>query len=70
MKGSSEKALAVALESLTQRKAQNLNVLDLRGRSPMTDYFVICHGESERQVRSLAETLIELGELELRDLCR
>ena len=36
-------------------------VLDLRGVSPITDYFVIATGSSDRQMRSVADDLVELG---------
>ena len=34
-------------------------VLDLRGLSDITDYFVICHGTSERQVVAIADAIEE-----------
>jgi ribosome-associated protein len=34
-------------------------VLDLRGLSDVTDYFVICHGSSDRQVLAIAEAIEE-----------
>lgn len=37
-------------------------VLDLHGVSPVTDYFVIATGISDRQMRSVAEDIIEYGE--------
>jgi len=40
-------------------------VLDLRGRSDVTDYFLICHGNSERQVRAIVETIEERLDREL-----
>lgn len=50
-----ERAVELALE----RKAQDLVVLDLRGISSATDYFVICSGTSDIQVRSIAEHVSE-----------
>ncbi len=50
-------ALAAAVGALSERKAGRLVVIDLRGRVPFADFFVICHGTSERQVRSLAEAV-------------
>lgn len=50
-------ALAAAVGALSERKAGQLVVIDLRGRVPFADFFVICHGTSERQVRSLAEAV-------------
>lgn len=37
-------------------------VLDLRGRSPVTDYFVIATGTSDRQMRTVADDVVELAE--------
>lgn len=34
-------------------------VLDLRGLSDITDYFVICHGTSERQTVAIADSIEE-----------
>jgi ribosome-associated protein len=35
-------------------------VLDVHDTSPFTDYFVICSGENERQLRAIARTLNEV----------
>jgi len=34
-------------------------VLDLRGISDVTDWFVICHGTSDRQVKAVADSVEE-----------
>ncbi len=54
-----EQALAVALRTLAARKAEHLVALDLREMSSFTDFFVICHGNSDRQVKSLVEEVLE-----------
>lgn len=41
-------------EIALDKKAQNLVVLDVQGVSAFTDYFVICHGNSYRQVQAIA----------------
>ena len=41
--------------------AEDIVVLDLRGISPVTDYFVICTGSSSRQLRSIADEMIQYG---------
>jgi len=33
--------------------------LDLRGLSDVTDYFIICHGNSDRQVQAIADGIQE-----------
>jgi ribosome-associated protein len=51
--------LATAVGALAERRAERLIVLDLREKSSFTDFFVICHGSSERQVKSLTEEVVE-----------
>ena len=41
---------------------QNVAVLDVRGISPVTDFFVLATGTSGRQMKSIAEQIEELGE--------
>ena len=41
---------------------RNVAVLDVRGISPVTDFFVIATGSSGRQMRSIAQRIEELGE--------
>ncbi len=45
------------MEAALDKKAENVAVLDLRGRCDFTDYFVICHGTSSRQVLAIAEAV-------------
>jgi ribosome-associated protein len=42
-------------------KCADVTVMDLRGLSPVTDYFVICSGTSDRQMRTATEHAIEYG---------
>jgi len=42
-----------------ERKAGNLVILKVRELSSFTDYFVICSGTSDRQVRSIADHVEE-----------
>jgi ribosome-associated protein len=39
------------------KKAEDIQMLDLRGISTFTDYFVICSGTSEPQLRAIANEL-------------
>ena len=41
--------------------ADDIVILDLRGISPVTDYFVICTGTSNRQLKSLCDDIAEHG---------
>ena len=48
------------------KKAENIVMLDIRGQSIIADYFVICSGTSDRQVRAIAGDIDEqLGKLGL-----
>lgn len=53
------RALAIEAARLAEeRHAEDVLVLDLRGISPVTDYFVIFTGTSDRQMRSVAEEIM------------
>lgn len=51
--------LAHAVEVATERKGQEKLVLDLRGLSDATDYFLLVNGTSDIHVRSIAEGILE-----------
>ncbi|HKJ91948.1 MAG TPA: ribosome silencing factor [Longimicrobiales bacterium] len=53
----SDLARAVALAQ--ERKGRDIMVLDLRGISSATDYFLIVSGTSDMHVRSVAEHIME-----------
>ena len=55
----SEAILASVLESLNDNKAEDIVQIDLRGKTAMGDYMVICSGRSSRQVAALAEKVVE-----------
>ena len=57
-----ERAFAIEVARLAEdRHCTNIVVLDLHDISPVTDYFVICTGTSDRQMRSVADEMIDLG---------
>ncbi|MEJ2216447.1 MAG: ribosome silencing factor [Gemmatimonadota bacterium] len=51
--------LARAVELAQERKGRDVVVLDLRGISSATDYFLIVSGTSDIHVRSVAEHIVE-----------
>jgi ribosome-associated protein len=58
-------------EALLEKKAKDITVLDVRGLTTLTDYFIVCHGTSDTQIGALAssvsqKTKKELGEGEWR----
>ncbi len=52
-------ALRLALDAIQDLKGNQLVVLDLRGLTDATDYFVIASGTSDAHVRGIAESVIE-----------
>ena len=55
----SEELLATVLSQLSDDKAEEIIEIDLRGKSAIGDYMVICSGRSTRQVAALAEKLVD-----------
>ncbi|HMB52873.1 MAG TPA: ribosome silencing factor [Thermoanaerobaculia bacterium] len=47
----------LAVEAADDRQAVDLKVLDLAGVSDFTDFFLICSGNSDRQVQAIAEAV-------------
>ncbi|AFL72997.1 ribosome silencing factor [Thiocystis violascens] len=44
-------------ETLADMKARDVNVMDVRGKTAITDYMVVASGTSDRHVKAIAETV-------------
>lgn len=44
-----------------EHNAENITVMDLRGMSPVCDFFVVCSGTSDRHRRTIADMIAEHG---------
>lgn len=53
----SDKLLNIAVDAAENKKAEDIISLNMQGISDMTDYFVVCHGNNERQVQSIAKAV-------------
>jgi ribosome-associated protein len=53
------KQIELAIHAADDKKAVDLTVLDLRKAAGFTDYFVICSGTNPRQVRAIADSVLE-----------
>jgi len=62
--------LARVLASLDDDKAEEVVQIDLRGRSDIADYMVICSGRSTRQVATIAEKLVDRLKADLGLICK
>ena len=47
----------LVLDTLDDMKARDIQVLDVRGKTAVTDYMVIASGTSDRHVKAIAETV-------------
>ena len=43
----------------SQKKAEDIVILDMRGMVNFCDYFVICSGDSQRQLHAIADSVHE-----------
>ncbi|NCU19252.1 ribosome silencing factor [Candidatus Falkowbacteria bacterium] len=66
----SETLLARILASLDDDKAEDVVTIDLRGRSSVADYMVVCSGRSSRQVGAIAEKLMDRLKEEFGRVCK
>ena len=55
----SDSILAAVLSSLDDDKAEDIVQIDLRGKTAIGDYMVVCSGRSSRQVSAISEKLVE-----------
>ena len=61
-----ELAKSIAAEA-SKAKAHDIKILDLRKLTSYTDYFVVCTGTSDRQMRAISERArLELKKQEIR----
>ncbi|MCB2134547.1 MAG: ribosome silencing factor [Rhodobacteraceae bacterium] len=66
----SDDLLARILSSLDDDKAEDVVTIDLRGRSSVADYMVVCSGRSSRQVGAIAEKLMDRLKQEFGRICK
>lgn len=51
--------LVLAARAADDKRAEDIVVLNMQGISPLADYFVICHGNSDKQVQAIAREVKE-----------
>ena len=49
----------LSVELMKSKKAQDILVMDLRGLTDITDYYVLCTGMTTTQVRAISEAVTE-----------
>ena len=61
---STKKSIEKILNACDNKKAYNFVVLDVSKSSSITDYFIICSANNEKQTFAIAEEVIQKGALE------
>jgi len=54
--------LKTAVKAADDKRAENIIALNMQGISLIADYFIICHGNSEKQVQAIAREIREKAE--------
>ncbi|GGI31465.1 MULTISPECIES: ribosome silencing factor [Staphylococcus] len=54
--------LTLAVEAAGNKKAENIVSLNMQQISDIADYFVVCHGNNERQVQAIAKAVKDNAE--------
>ncbi|MBG1297100.1 ribosome silencing factor [Staphylococcus aureus] len=57
----SQELLAIAMDAIDNKKGEDTISLEMKGISDMTDYFVVTHGNNERQVQAIARAVKEVA---------
>lgn len=55
----SEELVKIVQAVLDERKGHNITVLDVRGKTSVTDYMVLATGTSDRHINALADYITE-----------
>lgn len=66
----SDALLSAILSELEDMKAEDIVQIDLRGKSSIGDYMLVCSGRSSRQVAAIAEKVTDGLKQSLGVLCK
>lgn len=54
--------LRIAVKAADDKRAEDIVALNMKGISLIADYFIICHGNSDKQVQAIAREIKEKAE--------
>jgi ribosome-associated protein len=54
--------LKMAVKAADDKRAEDIVALNMKGISLIADYFIICHGNSDKQVQAIASEIKEKAE--------
>lgn len=52
----------IAVKAADDKRAEDIVALNMKGISLIADYFIICHGNSDKQVQAIAREMKEKAE--------
>lgn len=55
-----KKMALAAIDALEDKKAEDIQIIDIAEVSPLADYFIIANGSNRNQVQALADNVEEL----------
>lgn len=58
-KPASKELVELIIEGLQKRKAQDIVIMDVSELTTLTDYFVVCSGNSDTQIKAIADSVEE-----------
>ncbi|MEL3961766.1 ribosome silencing factor [Lysinibacillus endophyticus] len=58
----SENLLQIAYKAIDDKHGEDIVVLNMQNISLLADYFIICHGNSDRQLQAIAREVQEKAE--------
>ncbi|MDP4162299.1 MAG: ribosome silencing factor [Bacillota bacterium] len=57
-----QELLKIAVKAADDKRAEDIVALNMQGISLIADYFIICHGNSDKQVQAIAREIREKAE--------
>lgn len=59
---SNQELLKITVKAADDKRAEDILALNMQGISLIADYFIICHGNSDKQVQAIAREIKEKAE--------
>lgn len=57
-----QELLKIAVKAADDKRAEDILALNMKGISLIADYFIICHGNSDKQVQAIAKEMKDKAE--------
>ena len=61
-----EKLISTIVSTVNEKKGKNLKVFNLKGKSDVCDYQLVCSGMTQRQTKALSESIEDTVKAQLR----